>query len=547
MQQMFDRNSEKRNLNAKPGWIVQVSVIILSSIIYAAIFTFLCLQFDLLVFTNLTLIPSMIIAWFWGRKQGIFAIVLNAYLVSLVLGNITNDAPQFDLAAVIANTSYLLIVFLTGTAGKLTRRLNSEIRERMRVEEQLRKYHEQLEEMVEERTSELAVKDEKLKQIEKMEAVGQLAGGVAHDFNNQLAIILGYSEFLIKILENSQFKQYAAHIRTSGTRAADLTKQLLAFSRKSSYKPQVININSIITEVVNFLSRSMGNHISLVHVLDADIPNVWGGASLIQNAILNLAINARDAMERSGVLTIETKNIEIDEAFCTSNNVQLEHGNYVCIAVSDTGTGIDPSVKNHIFEPFFTTKIEGKGTGMGLAAVYGTVKSHQGTILVESEPGHGSTFRVLLPVTNRTKGETEEFDAEDMEESSVDGDHIFIIDENVGITEMVEVILGSLNYRISCASSRDEALRVYSELHREVDVVLLDISLSLENGLALFRMLKEINPDVTAIFSSGFIPNQQIETALSAGVCGFIQKPFTRRDLHLRIQEAIGKRKVENE
>ncbi|MFP4014108.1 MAG: ATP-binding protein, partial [Chitinispirillaceae bacterium] len=527
MQQMSAFRTDTGKSGAKPNWIVQFSVIILSSIAYAATFTFLYLQFNQLVFTNLTLIPSMIIAWFWGRRLGVFTILFNAYLVSLVLGNIATDAPQFDSTAVIAYTSYLLIVFLTGTAGNLTRRLNREIRERMRVEEQLKKYHEQLEEMVEERTSELAAKDEKLKQIEKMEAIGQLAGGVAHDFNNQLAIILGYSEFLLKTLDNPQHKQYAAHIRTSGTRAADLTKQLLAFSRKSSFKPQIININHIITEVVNFLSRSMGNHISLVHVLDAEMPNVWGGASLIQNAILNLAINARDAMEGSGVLTIESKNIQVDELFCAANNVQLEHGTYVCIAVSDTGTGIAPSVKDHIFEPFFTTKVEGKGTGMGLAAVYGTVTSHQGTILVESEPGHGSTFRIFLPVTNRTKNETVDSDAVEIEDSSVNGEHVLIIDENVGITEMVEVLLGSLDYRITCASSREEAVRLYSRLWREVDIVLLDISLSLDTGLALFRTLKEINPHITAIFSSGFIPNQQIESALKAGVSGFIQKPFT--------------------
>lgn len=544
---MFASNSEARKSNVKSDWKVQVPVIVLSSVAFAATFTLLYLQFNQLVFTNLTLVPSMIIAWFWGRRQGILTIVLNAFWVSLILDSIKTDAaPQFDLTAAIAYTSYLLIVFLTGTAGKLTRRLNSEIRERLRVEEQLKKYHEQLEEMVEARTSELAATNEKLNQIEKMEAIGQLAGGVAHDFNNQLAVILGYSEFLVKYIDDSRFRHYAAQIRTSGTRAADLTKQLLAFSRKSSYKPQVVNVNNIITEVVSFLSRSMGNHISLVHVLDAATPNVWGGASLIQNAVLNLAINARDAMEGSGVLTIESKNVQVDETFCTVNGVRLEHGNYVCIAVSDTGTGIDPSIKAHIFEPFYTTKAEGKGTGMGLAAVYGTVNSHQGTILVESEPGHGSTFNILLPVTNRTVGETQDYDVKEIEEGSVFGEHIFIIDENVGITEMVEVILGSLNYRTTCASSREEALRLYSGLWREVDVVLLDISLSIDSGLALFRAFREINPDVTAIFSSGFIPNQQVEAALRAGVSGFIQKPFTRRDLHLKIQEAVGRRKFQN-
>ncbi|MFW5785490.1 MAG: ATP-binding protein, partial [Chitinispirillaceae bacterium] len=415
-----------------------------------------------------------------------------------------------------------------------------ENRERMKVEEQLKRYQEQLEEMVEERTEELTQAHEKLSQIEKMEAIGQLAGGIAHDFNNQLAVILGYSDILAYRLEDPKLSRFARQIHLSGTRASDLTKQLLAFSRKSSYKPKIVDLNALVTEVITLLSRSVNKSISLLHVLDSRNPKVWGSASHLQNAILNLALNARDAMTEGGVLTIETSDVYVDETFCSVQNIRLETGNYACVAVTDTGTGIDPEVRDKIFEPFFTTKAEGKGTGMGLAAVYGTIESHEGTILVQSEPGRGSTFRLLLPVTTRKDNEVELTD--ELGETA-DGEHVLIIEEEPDIAEMFSVILRSLNYRTTVAE-KDKAVDLYSEIWRQVDLVLMNEQLSSENKYQLYRSLKVFNSNLTAVISSsGISSTKQIEAALNEGISGLLQKPFTRKDIHRKIQECLRKNK----
>ncbi len=521
-----------------PSWMIRLPVVLLASGLFGIIFRTLFSVYPNPVITNLTLGPAIVIAWLWGRKAGLLTILFNHFCIIFVIRTIAPEQKP-ELSAFIAISAYSLITFLIGTASTLTKKLKQENLERLKVTEQLRKYQEQLEQMVEERTKELSQAHEKLKQIEKMEAVGQLAGGVAHDFNNQLAVILGYSEFLATVLEDPKLKHYASQIRTSGARAADLTKQLLTFSRKSSYKSQIVNTNHIVTEVTTLLSRSIGQEITLVHVLGSTKPQVWGSASLLQNAILNLAINARDAMEQGGVLTIETSDLLVDQTFCKLHGIQLEYGEYVSIAVADTGTGIAPTVLPHIFEPFFTTKCEGKGTGMGLAAVYGTVNSHHGTVLVESIFGKGATFKVLLPVTNRTRNE-DDFTGELSE--NADGENILLIGDEQEFTDLMKVILNSLGYEISNCSEK-QAAHIYKGKWGETNAVIIDTH-SFENSLKVYNSLKEINPEIVAIFVSGFSSNQKLESVHKAGVSGFLQKPFTRKDIHRKIQECLLRKNV---
>ncbi|MFP4014173.1 MAG: ATP-binding protein, partial [Chitinispirillaceae bacterium] len=521
------------------NWVYRLVTIFLSSLLFAASFWFLFVQVRHLVVTNIILIPAVIIAWFWGRRAGILTVLICTFWISMIIPKV--DPSQREIySAAIGTFSYLIITILSGTASTLIKKLKRENRERMKVEEQLKRYQEQLEEMVEERTEELTQAHEKLSQIEKMEAIGQLAGGIAHDFNNQLAVILGYSDILAYRLEDPKLSRFARQIHLSGTRASDLTKQLLAFSRKSSYKPKIVDLNALVTEVITLLSRSVNKSISLLHVLDSRNPKVWGSASHLQNAILNLALNARDAMTEGGVLTIETSDVYVDETFCSVQNIRLETGNYACVAVTDTGTGIDPEVRDKIFEPFFTTKAEGKGTGMGLAAVYGTIESHEGTILVQSEPGRGSTFRLLLPVTTRKDNEVELTD--ELGETA-DGEHVLIIEEEPDIAEMFSVILRTLNYRTTVAE-KDKAVDLYSEIWRQVDLVLMNEQLSSENKYQLYRSLKVFNSNLTAVISSsGISSTKQIEAALNEGISGLLQKPFTRKDIHRKIQECLRKNK----
>ncbi|MFP4242897.1 MAG: ATP-binding protein [Chitinispirillaceae bacterium] len=515
------------------NWIFRLTVILVSSLGFAAAFWILLSRFRHLVTTNVILVPAVIIAWKWGSRAGLLSVLANTVWINIIVFQIDRSLVDAS-SALLGISSYLFITFLIGTAGTLIRKLINENKERVRVEEQLRRYQEQLEEMVEERTKELTRAQEKISQIEKMEAIGQLAGGIAHDFNNQLAVIMGYSDILTLRLKNPKFAHFARQIHTSGTRARDLTKQLLAFSRKSSYKPGIVDMNFIVTEVVSLLSKSIDKDISLLHVLDAQYPKVWGSASHLQNAVLNLAINARDAMSSGGVLSIETSNMQVDEAFSAVQDIQLNKGDYICIAVSDTGTGIDPSIRAHMFEPFFTTKEKGKGTGMGLAAVYGTVQSHEGSILVDSEPGKGSTFKVMLPVTSR---KNDEKDCIDELKDAADGEHVLIGEDGSDLGQMLSVILESLNYRTTISCDEKGIVELYKNSWRDTDAILLDSRFAEKNKLHL--ALKKINPDVTIILTSGFTSARQVEAALNEGVSAYLQIPFTRREIHRKIQECL--------
>jgi signal transduction histidine kinase len=277
--------------------------------------------------------------------------------------------------------------------------LHKEIEMRKQVENSLRLLQNELEQRIEMRTRELEKANVLLHQALKMEAIGQLAGTIAHDFNNYLSIIMGYSAFLVKKLDSKVLEhEYAQIIEKTAHTAAELTSQLLTFVRKKKFNINPINTNELINDMKPLLSSILKNGIKVNYNIDPNFPVFSGGIDQIKSALLNLCINARDAMNKNGTLTLTTKTVEVTPEYCETHRITCLKGTYASIAVSDTGTGIQDDVFKHLFEPFFTTKEEGKGTGMGLAAVYGIMKSHQGAVFAETELGKGTTFTLLFPL-----------------------------------------------------------------------------------------------------------------------------------------------------
>jgi len=379
----------------------------------------------------------------------------------------------------------------------------------------------------------------RLRQSEKMQAIGQLAGGIAHDFNNQLAGILGYADLLWNDLSVPALRGYADMIRQSAQKASGLTRQLLTFSRKGTPVTDPVEIHSVILEVVGLLTRSIDKKIVVNKRLSAKKSTVLGDASLLQSSLLNLGINARDAIADSGEIRFETSEVEFDSMSCRDLGIEHPPGSFLMITVSDTGRGMDKSIQQHLFEPFFTTKPEGRGTGLGLSIVYGTVRSHRGAITVYSEPGHGSTFKIFLPVVGQ-----EEYQAEtpDLEEDKFGGGRILVVEDEASLRTMIETILVKSGYSVVSFPDGNEALMHYSVHWKEIDLVVLDLIMPVMGGKETFLKMKEINPGVKAVLSSGFSLNGEAKFLLDAGAMGFIQKPYTTRDIRRMVKSCLGKK-----
>lgn len=340
------------------------------------------------------------IAWKNGAVAGLALVALNHLWTStafLIL------APEFTRSyppeAIISIMMHIGVALLLGYFGRLASNLRNEIEVRKNAEASLLLLQNELEQRVETRTRELGKVNEFLTQARKMEAIGHLAGSIAHDFNNYLNIILGYSGLLVKKLEpNSPQRDWAINVEKAAATAAELTSQLLAFSRKKKFPVRPVNLNKLIEELVPLLSSAVKHSITISHVADAQLPEFFGGVDQIKSALLNLGLNARDAMKSGGALTISTKTVDVTEAYCRKHGLTCATGTFASVSVTDTGTGIEPEVFKHLFESFFTTKDEGKGTGMGLAAVFGIAQSHHGAVFAETELGNGTTFPMLFPV-----------------------------------------------------------------------------------------------------------------------------------------------------
>ena len=380
------------------------------------------------------------------------------------------------------------------------------------------------------------IREEKSRQALKMEAIGQLAGGIAHDFNNQLSGILGYAEILIDSLNDEQQIRDATLIKEGALRAADLTAQLLAFSHKGKALSSPVNIHKLIAEVADILAHSISKQVTIKQALHADPETTLGDPNQLQNVLLNLAINARDAMPDGGELIFDTAVAELDEDFLRDHPMEVPPGTYLMITVSDNGCGMDAETQKHIFEPFYTTKAVGKGTGMGLASVYGTIHNHKGVINVYSEIGHGTTFRIYLPLIDDAHSQEQ---IESKSQPIAGTARILLVDDEELIRKFATRALERLGYHVISCSNGKEAVDCYAESWREIDLVLLDMIMPVMGGREAFARMKEINPEVLTVLSSGYSINGEAQTILDAGVKAFIRKPYQLIELSEKVAEVL--------
>lgn len=373
--------------------------------------------------------------------------------------------------------------------------------------------------------------EEKLFQAQKMESVGQLAGGIAHDFNNMLTGILASADLLKKRMKESDSSEKLLNvIIDSANRAANLTQKLLAFARKGKLISKPTCIHESIRNAVSLLERSIDKRIELVLELTADFTQVSGDPNQLINIFLNLGVNSRDAMPEGGQIFIRTSNIFISENQLISH-LDLTPGNYIEIQFSDNGKGIPDEIKNKVFDPFFTTKKIGDGTGMGLAAVYGTVKDHGGAIELDSMPGNGTTFNIYLPLeANESKPPKEDLTSTG-EFRELHGCVLIIDDEEI-IRETASEILEELGYQVLCARDGKEGLDIYKNNQELINVIILDMIMPKMNGRECFAQLRKINPEVKVLISSGFTSEEAMRNINIDDAAGFLKKPFTVTELY---------------
>lgn len=379
--------------------------------------------------------------------------------------------------------------------------------------------------------------EEQLRQAQKMEAVGQLAGSVAHDFNNLLTAILGYTDLsLNKVHQSEPLRENLEEIKKAGLRAVALTKQLLTFSRKRNPQTRVFDLNQTIEDLYQMLSRLIGENIELKKSLNPDLGSVQADPDQITQILMNLAINARDAMPDGGQLIIETKNVYLKDDF--SHLQPSISGHFALLSVTDTGTGIDEKIKDRIFEPFFTTKEAGKGTGLGLSTVYGIVRQSGGVIEVESEPGNGTTFKIFLPQAGQPAENLVR--AGDSSSSTQTKQTILVVDDEDIVRNLTSQILELQGYNILSAADGEAAIALFEEHYKEINLLLTDISMPKMSGIDLAETLKGRQPDLRVIFTTGYTEKSSLTANLQNA--DFLPKPYTFDDLTKKINLVLTRR-----
>jgi PAS domain S-box-containing protein len=394
-----------------------------------------------------------------------------------------------------------------------------DITERRRMEEALRKTEEQY------------------RQAQKMEAVGQLAGGVAHDFNNLLTIISGYSDLLLgRLPANDPMRELINQIKGAGDRAASLTRQLLAFSRKQVLEPKVLDLNAVVADTEKMLGRLIGEDIHLTAVLDEALRPVKVDPGQIEQVIINLVVNARDAMPQGGQLTIETRNVELDDVYAQAHP-EVKPGRYSMVAVSDTGCGMTPEVKARVFEPFFTTKGPGKGTGLGLATVYGIVNQSGGYIYVYSELGRGTSFKVYLPaVEDATLTGKSSSGLSTMPHGT---ETILLVEDEDGVRALTRHVLQTCGYTVLEASGGRQAVRLCEEHQGPVHLLVSDVVMPDLGGRQLSEHLTALRPNMRVLFLSGYTDDAVVRHGILQAETAFLQKPYTPAGLALKVRKVL--------
>jgi PAS domain S-box-containing protein len=379
---------------------------------------------------------------------------------------------------------------------------------------------------------------EQFLQAQKVEAVGRLAGGVAHDFNNILTAINGYTELLLRKLppEDARFR-LAEQIRKSVERAGGLTRQLLAFSRKQALQPRILDLSNIVTDIEKMLRRLIGEDIELHTIRGAAVGNVRADPAQIEQVIMNLAVNARDAMPNGGKLIIEVARATLREDY-TRLHGDVEPGEYVMLSVTDTGSGMTEDVKAHIFEPFFTTKPQGKGTGLGLATCYGIVKQSGGHIDVFTEPGRGTTFKIYLPRVEANADQQPE--RPKFLEWATGKETILVAEDEADVRNLTVGILRDLGYRVMEASNGEEGIRVAEQnAEDKIDLLFTDIVMPQLDGKQLADWFGTARPDTKILFTSGYTADAMIQHGISEERIAFLEKPFTPEILAQRVREVL--------
>jgi two-component system cell cycle sensor histidine kinase/response regulator CckA len=377
--------------------------------------------------------------------------------------------------------------------------------------------------------------EEELRQASRLESIGTLAGGVAHDFNNILTGIIGYAEILkTEGAIAAEYSRDVDKIQHLANRAAGLTRQLLLFSRQQPIEPTIVSLNDLVGNLSKMLRRIIEEDIELRLVLDPDLGMVRADAGQIEQVLMNLAVNARDAMPQGGSLAIETTNLTLEEE-CVSHGVRLAPGHYAVIAVSDSGCGMDRATRERIFEPFFTTKEVGKGTGLGLATVYGIVQQHEGSIWVYSELERGTTFKVYLPVVDERRRE-----ASPVDEAAVKGSEtILLAEDEETVRDVVQQGLEKQGYTVLCAANPEEAKAVFEQYTGEIALLLTDVVMPGKTGPGLYEWLMAKQPSLKALFMSGYTEHAAVSTDLFGGETPFLQKPFTPTILARKVREVL--------
>ncbi len=376
-----------------------------------------------------------------------------------------------------------------------------------------------------------------LQQAQKMESIGTLAGGISHDFNNSLQAILGYTQMLLIDTEKMDTTHSRLlQIEKAAKRAGELTRQLLAFSRKVESRLAPTDLNHEVRQIEGLLQRTTLKMIDIELVLQQDLKVVSADPSQIEQMIMNLAINARDAMGEEGKITIKTENMTVDEDYCR-NHYGIISGDYVLLTFSDTGHGMDEDTLEHIFEPFFTTKAPGKGTGLGLPMVYGLVKKHDGYIECESRPGEGTSFKIYFPVIKDIITEM----SRDEEQKSIPGgkETVLLIDDEVLVRDLGEHMLQKFGYTVLTAPGSESGLRIYREKKDDISLVILDMIMPGMGGRRCFEEIVKINPGARVIIASGYSADGNIKGLLASGAKGFINKPFNVREMLVKVREAL--------
>ncbi len=376
-----------------------------------------------------------------------------------------------------------------------------------------------------------------LQQAQKMEAVGRLAGGIAHDFNNILSVVIGYSDMSLDLLApEHQLNRYVSEIRKAAKRAALLTKQLLAFSRKQVAFPRNLDLNQVISNATEMFFRLVGEDVAVEFRPTTPLGTIKADPSQIEQVLMNLVVNARDAMPTGGRITIETGEVELDEDY-SSLHPGFRPGQYVVLSVSDTGCGMDENIQSQIFEPFFTTKGIGHGTGLGLSTVYGIVKQSEGAILVLSEPGKGTTFRIHFPRVNE-KAEALLLSTEETEPCG-QSETILVVEDDTTLRELTVKLLFDAGYRVIEAKDGEQGLRIMMTLGASIDLVLTDVIMPEKSGPELVKLIEEGNFKTRFVFMSGYSGDMVKRYGLSIQKHSFLEKPFTKRSLLVKVYAAL--------